>query len=145
MRAACSADSIVTPEPIDRPAPSRQPILMNARIDGFVYTATAGAGFEVPGVEVNKGGVRLSATFANTGGNLTAPLTSQDFELRVAGSATGGEFPARVEYTSYDAFSGSLYWIAPGQSVPVYIGLFQKSRGDFVFGPHRVTITRREH
>jgi hypothetical protein len=73
------------------------------------------------------------------------PLTAADFELRVTGSAAGDPLPTRVEYTADDAFSGSLYWIAPGQSVPVFLGLYQKSKGDYVLGPYAVTIMRRAH
>ena len=142
--AACAGEDPFIPEPVEQPA-ARAPLRMNARIDGFVYTATTEAGFPVSGIEVNKGGVRIDATFANAGGNLTAPLTPVDFELRVSGSESGGPLPSRVDYTAYDAFSGSLYWIAPGQSVPVFLGLYQKSRGDFVLGPYMVTITRRPH
>jgi hypothetical protein len=144
LLAACAAESPVVPTPVDQPT-SLDALRMNARIDGFVYTAVAGTGFDVGPIEVNKGGVRISATFANTGGNLTAPLTPADFELRVTGSAAGGPLPTRVEYTADNAFSGSLYWIAPGQSVPVFLGLYQKSKGDYVLGPYAVTITRRAH
>ena len=141
---ACSGEEPFTPAPIEQPA-ERAPLRMNARIDGFVYTATSEASFPVRDIEVNKGGVRIAATFANAGGNLTAPLTGVDFELRVSGSAAGGPLPSRVEYTPDDAFSGSLYWIAPGQAVPVFLGLFQKSTGAYVLGPWPVTITRRAH
>lgn len=141
---ACSGEAPFTPEPIDQPA-VRAPLRMNARIDGFVYSATTEAGFPVSGIEVNKGGVRVSATFANAGGNLTAPLTGVDFELRVSGSVSEGPLPSRVAYTADDAFGGSLYWIAPGQAVPVFIGLYQKSRSAYVLGPYAVTITRRPH
>ena len=144
LLAACSGDEPFTPAPVEQPA-ERAPLRMNARIDGFVYTATTEAGFQARGIEVNKGGVRIEATFANAGGNLTAPLTPADFELRVSGSAAGGALPTRVEYTPDDAFSGSLYWIAPGQAVPVFIGLYQKSRGGYVLGPYSMTITRRPH
>lgn len=141
---ACSGEEPFTPAPIEQPA-ERAPFRMNARIDGFVYTATTEAGFPIRDIEVNKGGVRIDATFSNAGGNLTAPLTAVDFELRVSGSAAGGGLPSRVEYTPDDAFSGSLYWIAPGQSVPVFLGLYQKSRAAYVLGPYSVTITRRAH
>jgi hypothetical protein len=144
LLAACSAEAPFTPEPIDQPV-ARAPLRMNARIDGFVYSATTEAGFPVGGIEVNKGGVRVSATFANAGGNLTAPLTAVDFELRVSGSVAEGPLPSRVVYTADDAFGGSLYWIAPGQAVPVFIGLYQKSRSAYVLGPYPVTITRRPH
>ena len=43
------------------------------------------------------------------------------------------------------ALFAPLYWIAPGQSVPVFLGLYQKSKGEFVLGPYAVTITRRPH
>jgi hypothetical protein len=141
---ACSGEEPFTPAPIEQPA-ERAPLRMNARIDGFVYTATTEAPFQSRDIEVNKGGVRIDATFSNAGGNLTAPLTPADFELRVSGSAAGGPLPSRVEYTPDDAFSGSLYWIAPGQSVPVFLGLYQKSRAAYVLGPYSVTITRRAH
>ncbi len=141
---ACSGEEPFTPIPVEQPA-AREPLRMNARIDGFVYTATTEAGFGTRTIEVNKGGVRIEATFANAGGHLTAPLTAADFELRVRGTAAGGPLPSRVEYTPYDAFSGSLYWIAPGQSVPVFLGLYQKSSAGYVLGPHSVTITRRAH
>ena len=141
---ACSSDAPFAPAPIEQPA-ERAPLRMNARIDGFVYSATTVAGFQTRDIEVNKGGVRIEATFANAGGNLTAPLTPVDFELRVSGSASDGPLPSRVEYTPDDAFRGSLYWIAPGQSVPVFIGLYQKSTGTYVLGPYPVTITRRAH
>lgn len=143
LLAACASEAPFTPEPIPAPDRERAPFRMDAKIDGFIYSATPTSGFPVQHIEVNKGGVRLSATFANAGGTLTAPLTPADFELRVTGSPAGGPFPSRVEYTAYDAFSGSLYWIAPGQAVPVFIGLYQKSRGQFVLGPHRVVIERR--
>ena len=141
---ACSGEDPFTPAPIEQPA-ERAPLRMNARIDGFIYTATTEVGFHPADIEVNKGGVRIDATFANAGGNLTAPLTAVDFELRVRGSASGGPLPSRVEYTPADAFGGALYWIAPGQSVPVFLGLYQKSKDAYVLGPYRVTITRRPH
>ena len=145
LLAACAGDAPVTPEPIDQPSVNRAPLRMDARIDGFIYTATTEHGFPVGLIEVNKGGIVISTTFANAGGNLTRPLTPVDFEIRVAGSATGGPFPSRVAYTADDAFRGSLYWIAPGQSVPVYISLYQKSSDRHVLGPWPVTIFRREH
>lgn len=144
LLAACSADEPFTPAPVEQPA-ERAPLRMNARIDGVVYAATTEAAFQAQNIEVNKGGVRIDATFANAGGNLTAPLTATDFEIRVSGTAGGGALPSRVEYTPYDAFSGSLYWIAPGQAVPVFIGLYQKSKDGYVLGPYSVTITRRPH
>lgn len=142
--AACSGEDPFTPAPVEQPT-ERAPLRMNARIDGAIYSATTEAGFQTRDIEVNKGGVRIDATFANAGGNLTAPLTAVDFELRASGSAAGGALPTRVEYTPDDAFSGSLYWIAPGQSVPVYLGLYQKSKAEYVLGPYSVTITRRAH
>lgn len=143
LLASCAGETPFTPEPIPAPDRERAPFRMDAKIDGFIYSATPTSGFPVQQIEVNKGGVRLSASFANAGGTLTAPLTPVDFELRVTGTLDGGPFPSRVAYTPYDAFSGSLYWIAPGQAVPVYIGLFQKSTDRFVLGPHRVVIERR--
>jgi len=145
LAVGCSADAPFVPEPVNPPTGDRAPLTMKAKIDGFVYRAADGEGFMAGPIDVNKGGIRIYATFDNTAGNLTAPLSSSDFEMHVSGTADGGPLPERVEYTRYDAFSGALYWIAPGQSVPVWLGLYQKSTGEYVFGPHAVTIARRAH
>src|SRR5687768_15990906 len=120
LLAACSAEAPFTPETIETTV-ARAPLRMSARIDGFACSATTEARFAVSGIEVNKGCVRVIATCANTGVNLTAPLTAVEFELRVSATVTEGPLPSRVVYTAEDAFGGSLYWIAPGQAVPVFI------------------------
>lgn len=139
---ACTETASVVPNP---PGPTDGGgLVLAARIDGSDYRASPGMGFDHPAIEVAKGGIRLAVTVENDGG-LDAPLTSSNFEVRFAGSEDGASFPSRVEFTRYDAFSGALYWIAPGQSVNVWIGLWHRGESHWDAGPYAVTLTRRSH
>jgi hypothetical protein len=122
------------------------PMRMEATIDGRVLEATVEGGFASSGLEVNKGGIQLSAEFTGSSGDAHAPVTgSPKFRLDVMGSPAGGPLPARVEFTRYNAFSGALYWIAPGQSVELWLGLYHVTEDHYDFGPFPVTVERRSH
>lgn len=129
------------------PSGSQVPSMrMEATIDGRLLEATAAGGFASSGIEVNKGGIQLSAEFSGSSGDAHAPVTgSPKFRLDVMGSPAGGALPARVEFTRYDAFSGALYWIAPGQSVELWLGLYHVTEDHYDFGPFPVTVERRSH
>ena len=129
------------------PAESEQsPMRMEAIIDGRRVAASADAGFETSGLEVNKGGIQLSVAFHGSSGDAHAPVSgSSKFRLDVLGSPAGAPLPERVEFTRYDPFSGALYWIAPGQAVQMWLGLYHVSEGHYDFGPFPITIERRSH
>lgn len=117
---------------------------MSARIDGRTYVASDPDGFSEPHIEVNKGGIHLSAAFTRASPN-DPSVTAASHILTVAGSAAGDPLPARVEFTRTDAFSGTLYWIAPGQAVTLWLGLYDVPGERHVFGPFSVVIERRSH
>ena len=143
LAAACQADAATRPSLPEAPAPDGS-IRMSARIDGRTYVGSDPDGFGVEYIEVNKGGIRLSATF-QAGSGAGGPVNQSGYELTVAGTPDGGPLPERVVFTRYDAFSGSLYWIAPGQAVELWVGLYQRSSGRHVLGPWAVTVQRRSH
>jgi len=119
---------------------------MEATIDGRLLEATVHEGFASSGIEVNKGGIQLSAAFRGSNGDAHAPVTgSPKFRLDVMGSPTGAPLPARVEFTRYDPFSGALYWIAPGQRVELWLGLYHVTEDHYDFGPFPVLVERRSH
>lgn len=128
------------------PAAQLSSMRMEATIDGRLLEATAEGGFASSGIEVNKGGIQLSAEFRGSSGDAHAPVAgSSKFRLDVLGSPGGAALPARVEFTRYDAFSGALYWIAPGQSVELWLGLYHVTEDHYDFGPFPVTVERRSH
>lgn len=141
--AACQSDSFIP----DLPEPSPQPdaaLQMSARIDGRVYVASDPGGFPVQHIEVNKGGIRLDATVQRESAS-GAAVSRVDYELTVAGSPDGGPLPERVVYSRVDAFSGTLYWIAPGQSVELWVGVYHVPDGRHILGPWPITVQRRSH
>ena len=131
----------------DVPPESESPAMrMEATIDGRRVDASADAGFELGRVEVNKGGIQLSATFLGSSGDAHAPVAnSSKFRLDVLGSPAGAPLPQRVEFTRYDQFSGALYWIAPGQTVELWLGLYHVSEDHYDFGPFPINVERRSH
>lgn len=143
LAAACQADAVTMPRLPEAPSPDGA-IRMSARIDGRTYIGSDPDGFGVQYIEVNKGGIRLAATF-QAGDGADGPVNQADYELTVAGTPDGGPLPERVVFTRYDAFSGSLYWIAPGQAVDLWVGLYHRSSGRHVLGPWPVTVQRRSH
>jgi hypothetical protein len=138
---ACQADPFTIPELPETPPPAGS-LELAARIDGRIYEAADPDGFAVGRIEVNKGGIRLNATFRGTSG---AAINAVDYELTVAGSADGEPLPERVAFTRVDAFSGTLYWIAPGQAVELWVGLYHGPTGRHVFGPYPIVVERRSH
>ena len=145
--AACEADEVTTPEPPEfpeAPLPDAK-IEMAAHIDGRTYTARVPAGFTVAQIEINKGGIRVSATFRNAGDRAEAGINGATYQLTVAGSAAGDPLPSRVEFTRTDAFSGTLYWIAPGQELDLWLGLLHEPTGQHVLGPFPIGVRRRSH
>lgn len=143
--AACSDGTLPTiPDPVVPTPVAPRPPTLTARIDGRVYGATDSLGFAGQRVDVNKGGVRLSAD-ARRIRHMGGGAQEGQFRLVVAGTPDGGPLPSRVEFTRYDAFSGALYWIAPGQAVRAYIGIYHATEGHYDFGPHEIVIERRSH
>lgn len=147
LLAACAAEEATTPEQPEfpeAPLPDAK-IEMTARIDGRNYTASAPSGFTVGQIEINKGGIRLSASFRNAGDRTEAGINGAAYQLTVAGSPAADPLPTRVEFTRTDAFSGTLYWIAPGQEVDLWLGLLHQPTGQHVLGPFRIGLRRRSH
>lgn len=140
---ACAADSSGPALPPAGPPAAELALL--AEIDGFEYRATASRGFDDDPIVVNKGGVRLYVDVENAGRHVDGPVRGGDFEIRVAGGPDGAPLPERVAFTRYDDFSGALYWIAPGQTVPAWLGLWHKTEEHWDAGPFRVDIRRRSH
>lgn len=145
--AACNDGMLPTiPDPVGPEAPvTPRPPTLTARIDGRTYDATDSLGFNAQLVDVNKGGIRLSAQLRGALRHRDGVVNDTDFRLIVSGTPDGGPLPQRVEFTRYDAFSGSLYWIAPGQAVRTYIGIYHATEGHYDFGPHEIVIERRSH
>lgn len=145
LLAACSADPS-GPGPIGPapPPPGSTDLQMAASIDGHAYLVTVPEGFPVSLIEVNKGGILLSATFHDRGGRASA-INAVEYQLTVTGSPDGAPLPSGVDFTRTDAFSGSLYWLAPGQEVDLWIGLFRIPTGEHVLGPYSVAVQRRAH
>jgi hypothetical protein len=143
VAAACHGDPVTLPNLPDGPAPAGA-LRMAARIDGRTYIATDPEGFPVQQIEVNKGGIRLAATFQGSSAS-GLPVNQTDHQLTVAGSPEGGPLPERVVFSRTDAFSGTLYWIAPGQAVELWVGLYHVPTARHVMGPFPVTVERRSH
>lgn len=140
---ACNADSFTVPTPPAAPLPSGK-LEMSARIDGRTYLATEAAGFADQHIEVNKGGIRLSVSFhSESAGSPT--VNPVDYRLTVTGSESGDPLPERVVFSAASPFEGSLYWIAPGQAVELWIGLYHEPEGRHIFGPFPITLERRSH
>lgn len=144
VAALLACTDATSPRPPAAPAPPASTLRMNALIDGHVYVAAAPDGFGGVRIEVNKGGIWLAADFAGVG-RVDGVVNAVDFLLSVAGTEDGGPLPAGVEFTRRDAFSGSLYWIAPGQTVETWLGLYHRSAAHYDFGPYPVWIQRRSH
>lgn len=142
VAALLACTDATSPRAPDAPALPASALRMNALIDGRVYVAAAPDGFGGVRIEVNKGGIWLAADFAGVG-RVDGVVNAVDFQLSVAGTEEGGPLPAGVEFTRRDAFGGSLYWIAPGQTVETWLGLYHRSAGHYDFGPYPVQIQRR--
>ena len=124
------------------PSPGVQiPMSMIAHVDGRDYIAADSIGFGAQVVDINKEGILLSALFEHSHAEM--PVNSGDFRLTATGPGGVAPVAAHVEYTALDPFGGSLYWIAPAQSVSVWLGLYHISAGHYDFGPYPLTITRR--
>lgn len=119
----------------------RLPMAMVAHVDGHDYLAGDSIGFGAQFVDINKEGILLSARFLNSSAD--APVNSGDFQLTVTGMDGATPVAPHVEYTSLEPFGGSLYWIAPGQAVSAWLGLYHVSAGHYDFGPYPLVIKRR--
>ena len=143
---AAACDEAFVPRSDPPPEAESIPVRMEATIDGRRVDASIEAGFEVALIEVNKGGIQLSATFRGRTDDAEAPAAiSPNVRLDVLGSVAGNELPPGVEFTRYDAFSGAIYWIAPGQTVHLWLGLYHVAQGQYVFGPFPISVRRRSH
>lgn len=143
---ACSTEPAAPALPPASQDPHSETALqMHVRIDGRDYVAAAPGGFAIEEIEINKGGIRLSATFRNAGDESTVAVNAIDYQLTVAGTPDGGAFPPKVEYTRTDAFSGTLYWVAPGQSLDLWVGLLHLPTQRHLLGPFPVGLQRRSH
>ena len=134
-----------TTAPRPNPDPSETTFAMIARIGDIRARATPAAGFGDTVVTVGKGGFILNVTFQNAGLVAHTAITDANYELRLTGDAAGAPLPERVVYTPFDNFDGSIYWVAPGQQVETWIGLWHKSAGHYDAGPYRLYIKRRPH
>ena len=135
---ACSDRLPTTPTP----APgARFPMLMVAHVDGRNYVASDSIGSAEQVVDINKEGILLSALFQNS--HADGSVNGGDFRLTATGPDGAAPVAPHVEYTALDPFGGSLYWIGPGQSISVWLGLYHVSAGHYDFGPYPLTITRR--
>lgn len=137
--AACGADSGPTTPP-GGPV-IRAPMAMVAHVDGHDYVAGDSIGFGAQFVDINKEGILLSVLFVNSSAD--APVNSGDFRLTVTGVDGTAPVAPHVEYTALEPFGGSLYWIAPGQQVSAWLGLYHVSAGHYDFGPYPIVIKRR--
>lgn len=135
--------------PTDAPTPPSEPnrgeFALIARIGDIRARATDSDGFRDTLVTVGKGGFILKTTFQNAGAVAHTAVTEADYELRVTGDAEGALFPERVVYTPLRGFEGSFYWVAPGQLVETWIGLWHKSEKHYDAGPYRLFIQREPH
>ena len=118
---------------------------MIARIGDIRARATPAAGFGDTVVTVGKGGFILNVSLQNAGLVAHTAVTDADYELRVTGDPSGAALPERVVYTPLRDFAGSIYWVAPGQLVETWIGLWHKSAGHYDAGPYRLYIKRKPH
>lgn len=143
--ACADSGSPVGPGSPGSPAPATGSVSLVAHIDGHDYLASRDSGFAVGEIPINKGGIVLRAAALNGTGTLSAPFTAENYELRVMGGPSGAPLPAAVEFTRYDAFSGSLYWIAPGQTVTLYLGLVRRQTDSTELGPFAVAVHRLPH
>jgi len=126
------------------PEPVAIPMRMEAIIDGQRVVASVESGFELALIDVNKGGIQVSATFRGSAGDPQSPATSSpNVRLDVVGSATGAALPQGVEFTRYDAFSGGIYRIGPGQTVSLWLGLYHVAQERYIFGPFSISVRRR--
>lgn len=125
--------------------PSDAEFAMVARIGDIRATATETRGFRDTVVTVGKGGFILEASFRNAGAVAHSAVTPTEYELRVSGDPSGGPLAERVVYTPLDEFEGSFYWVAPGQKVETWIGLWHKSEEHYDAGPYRMYIEREPH
>lgn len=112
-----------------------------AHVDGRDYIASDSIGFAGQAVDINKEGILLSAVFRNS--HAESSVNGDDYRLAATGPDSAAPVAPHVEYTALDPFGGSLYWIAPGQSITVWLGLYHISAGHYDFGPYPLTITRR--
>jgi hypothetical protein len=140
---ACAELPTNTPAPPS--GPSNGEFAMIARIGDIKARATESHGFGDTVVTVGKGGFILETSFQNTGAVAHAAVTPAEYELRVSGSRDGGPLAQRVVYTPLGEFEGSFYWVAPGQKVETWIGLWHKSEEHYDAGPYRMFIERQPH
>lgn len=140
---ACA--DLPTGERIPPAEPADAEFAMLARIGDVRLQATQRDGFGDAVVTVGKGGFILKVAFQNAGLVAHSAVTDADYELRVSGDASGAPLPDGVVYTAFDDFDGSIYWVAPGQRVAAWIGLWHKSAGHYDAGPYRLYIERKPH
>ncbi|HEU4700125.1 MAG TPA: hypothetical protein VFS40_13160 [Gemmatimonadales bacterium] len=155
LLAACGGRDVLQPDDPGSPgtpstpgAPGATPHAagaMAARIDGHDYVARSAVGFEGLLVRVNKGGVRLAVAPPPVARDSRDPAVRADYELTVAGTPDGGPLPDSVTFTRFDGYSGALYWIAPGETIRVWLGLYHRSGGHYDAGPFAVDIMRLPH
>lgn len=140
-----SCADLPTSAPNQPPDASDAEFAMVARIGDIRALATQSTGFRDTVVTVGKGGFVLQVSFQNAGHVAHTAVTEADYELRVTGDASGAALPERVVYTPLNDFDGSIYWVAPGQQVETWIGLWHKSAGHYDAGPYRLYIKRKPH
>lgn len=140
---ACSELPTSTPAPPS--GPSNGEFSMVARIGDIKARATASRGFADTVVVVGKGGFILETSFQNASSVAHAAVTPAEYELRVTGGPDGEPLAPRVVYTPLSGFKGSFYWVAPGQKVETWIGLWHKSEEHYDAGPYRMFIEREPH
>lgn len=144
LLASCADLPTGSPAPPSAPAPSGE-FAMLARIGDVRVRATESAGFGDTVVTIGKGGFILKVAFENAGLVAHSAVTDADYELRLAGDDSGAPLPSGVVYTPFDDFDGSIYWVAPGQRVEAWLGLWHKSAGHYDAGPYRLYIERQPH
>lgn len=143
LLAACAELPTGTPAPPT--GPSIGEFAMIARIGDIRAMATASHGFGDTVVTVGKGGFILKTSFQNASAVAHAAVTPSEYELRVSGDPSGAPLAERVVYTPLGEFEGSFYWVAPGQKVETWIGLWHKSEKHYDAGPYRMYIERTPH
>lgn len=137
MLGACSDNS----GPDDHEEP--EVTAMVVEVDGVEHTVTlAGGGFTPATATLDGTTAALVATFLNAEGELDPAVLehAEDFELSVAGSASGGALPAGVTFTRTEPFEGTLT-VPAGETVTVFFGLYHIEEEHDDFGPYPLQIT----
>ena len=111
-------------------------------VNGVDHTVTlAGGGFTPATATLDGTTAELVATFLDASGEPDPAVLehADDFELSVAGNASGGALPAGVSFTRSAPFEGTLT-LPAGESVTIFFGLYHTGEEHDDFGPYPLQI-----